>query len=91
MASHSYFRFDDDNDINYKSRVSCQKGPTRHAYAWQIRPFWQDNLEILSQSSKKKSISWELFHGYFIKSVCVTLTAARHFMGGSLLTAVLTP
>ena len=24
------------------SRVSCQKGPTRHAYAWQIRPFWQD-------------------------------------------------
>ena len=24
------------------SRVSCQKGPTRHAYAWQIGPFWQD-------------------------------------------------
>ena len=21
-------------------RVSCQKGPTRHAYAWQIGPFW---------------------------------------------------
>ena len=28
------------------SMVSCQKGPTRHAYAWQIGPFWQDNLDI---------------------------------------------
>ena len=27
------------------SRVSCQKGPTRHAYAWWIGPFWQDTLE----------------------------------------------
>ena len=27
---------------NLISRVSCQKGPTRHAYAWQIGPFWQD-------------------------------------------------
>ena len=26
------------------SRVSSQKGPTRHAYAWQIGPFWQDTL-----------------------------------------------
>ena len=25
--------------------VSCQKGPTRHAYAWQIGPFYQDTLE----------------------------------------------
>ena len=29
------------------SRVSCQKGPTRHAYAWQIGPFWQDILDLL--------------------------------------------
>ena len=28
------------------SRVSCQKGPTRHACAWQIGPFWQDTLDI---------------------------------------------
>ena len=28
------------------SRVSCQKGPTRHAYEWQIGPFWQDTLDI---------------------------------------------
>ena len=29
------------------SRVSWQKGPTRHAFAWQIGPFWQDTLELL--------------------------------------------
>ena len=28
------------------SRVSCQKGPTRHAYARQIGPFWQDTLDM---------------------------------------------
>ena len=28
------------------SRVSCQKGTTHHAYAWQIGPFWQDTLDI---------------------------------------------
>ena len=32
--------------IKSKSAVSYQKGPTRHAYAWQIGPFWQDILEI---------------------------------------------
>ena len=30
------------------SRVSCQKGPTHHAYAWLIGPFWQDTLDIHS-------------------------------------------
>ena len=28
------------------SMVSCQKDPTRHAYALQIWPFWQDTLDI---------------------------------------------
>ena len=28
------------------SMVSCQKGPTRHAYAWQIGPFWQGTLVV---------------------------------------------
>ena len=28
------------------SMVSCQKGPTRHAYARQIGPFWQDTLDM---------------------------------------------
>ena len=26
--------------------VSCQKGPTRHAYAWQIGPFLQDTIDM---------------------------------------------
>ena len=26
--------------------VSCQEGPTRHAYAWQIGPFLQDTLDM---------------------------------------------
>ena len=36
----------DDVIMKCKSMVSCQKGPTRHAYAWQIGPFWQDTLEM---------------------------------------------
>ena len=34
----------------HRLRVSCQKGPTRHAYAWQIGPFWQDILEHILHS-----------------------------------------
>ena len=30
--------------------VSCQKGPTGHAYAWPIGPFWQDTLKIWQAS-----------------------------------------
>ena len=30
----------------HMSMVSCYKGPTRHAYAWQIGPFWQDTLDV---------------------------------------------
>ena len=33
--------------FGYNSKVSCKKGPTRHAYAWQIGPFWQDTLEYI--------------------------------------------
>ena len=32
--------------VNTISRVSCQKGPTRHAYAWQVGPFWQDTIDM---------------------------------------------
>ena len=34
----------------HRLRVSCQKGPTCHAYAWQIGPFWQDILEHILHS-----------------------------------------
>ena len=37
--------------MNHNSILSCQKGPTRHAYAWQIGPFWQDTLELLAKFS----------------------------------------
>ena len=37
-----------DNWVTFISRVSCQKNPTRHAYAWQIGPFWQDTLDLCS-------------------------------------------
>ena len=45
---------------NYKknSRVSCQKGPTRHAYAWQIGPFWQDTFELTKLSHKMIQQLW---------------------------------
>ena len=33
--------------INHISMVFCQKGPTRHAYVWQIGPFWQDTLNMM--------------------------------------------
>ena len=32
------------------SMASRQKGPTRHAYAWQIGPFWQDTLDLKMKS-----------------------------------------
>ena len=35
-----------DKSLQLISSVSCQKGPTRHAYAWQIGPFWQDTLDL---------------------------------------------
>ena len=34
------------NMFTLTSMVSCQKGPSRHAYAWQIGPFWQDTLDM---------------------------------------------
>ena len=37
------------NEIVYAwpiSMVTCQKGPTRHAYAWQIEPFWRDTFDL---------------------------------------------
>ena len=47
------------------SMVSCQKGPTRHAYAWQIGPFLQDNLDIT------EAFIMEKYHGKHNKIHCV--------------------
>ena len=51
--------------------VSCQKGPSRHAYTWQIGPFWQDTL------AWNKPLSLAIYVGDMIpptiptQSVCV--------------------
>ena len=37
--------------------VSCQKGPTRHAYALQIGPFWQDTLDV--STSFGNDLAWK--------------------------------
>ena len=38
--------------------VSCQKGPTRHAYAWQIGPFWEDTLEKTIMVARHVTLEW---------------------------------
>ena len=38
------------------SIVSCQKGPTRHAYAWQIGPSWQDTIDM------KNTFYYQIWH-----------------------------
>ena len=44
------------------SMVSCQKGPTRHAYAWQIGPFWQDTFDVfIKKCIKTLSAKWRPF------------------------------
>ena len=39
--------------MNTYPRVSYQKGPTGHAYTWQIGPFWQDTLNTWVCVKKK--------------------------------------
>ena len=45
------------------SMVSCQKGSTRHAYAWQIGPFWQDTLDT---RTKERHPMWGLWLAYLV-------------------------
>ena len=37
----------------------AKKGPTLHAYAWQIRPFWQDTLDLVPPAVRQ-TVGW--FH-----------------------------
>ena len=46
--------------------VSCQKGPTRHAYAWQIGPFWQDTLELLCPQWIPNHVDFTINRGSYI-------------------------
>ena len=47
------------------SRVSCQKGSTRHAYAWQIGPFWQETLDV--------SRGIQRFENFYVNAVILDL------------------
>ena len=42
--------------------VSCQKGSTCHAYAWQVGPFWQDTLDENQTASNAESVSMPWSH-----------------------------
>ena len=54
------------------SMVSCQKGPTCHAYAWQIGPFWQDTLDICHPLRSIRSCHTFLYWLPLIHSSSVT-------------------
>ena len=58
--SDYYSLYSSFNSILKRSMVACQKGPTRHAYAWPIGPFWQDTLEIRIRLYKHSLLDiWE--------------------------------
>ena len=44
--------------VNVMSMVSCQKGPTHHAHAWQIGPFWQDTLNVCMPGTYATNHVW---------------------------------
>ena len=46
----------------HTSMVSHPNRPTRHAYAWQIGPFWQDTLDITVMLHEHDDVSnyWQL-------------------------------
>ena len=46
------------------SRVSCQKGPTSHAYTWQIGPFWQDTIDYYIRGQHLKGWRGQCFPKY---------------------------
>ena len=59
------------------SMVSCHKGPTCHAYAWQIGPFWQDTIDIfyIIPWHWQSSWSWKsssLTHWGRVTHICVS-------------------
>ena len=50
--------------------VSCQKDPTRHAYAWHIGTFGQDTLELWKNGPCKYAQKW-----FFLVFCCDKLLA----------------
>ena len=59
--------------------VSCQKGPTRHAYAWQIGPFWQDTLDIsCAYIQHVQYIPWNMHMALLGIPSCIVLLWLYH-------------
>ena len=52
------------------SMVSCQKDPARHAYAWQIGPYWQDTLDMYPHPDEKQ---------HWVFSIAVNLLPKAYF------------
>ena len=65
--------------LTHISMVSCQKGPTRHAYAWQIGPFWQDTIDICGTEAGSVSKSYNRDSNYKIVIRCLTSTTEDIF------------
>ena len=65
------------------SMVSCQKGPTCHACAWQIGPFWQDTLVIWKSFPCYDIISWPgrwcMSHQHLSSKTVMLSTLTTHF------------
>ena len=67
------------NSYNVISRVSCQKGPTHHAYAWQIGPFWQDTLDMWHHlPMSDRNITEVPFHLYQISMLDSIIEEIAH-------------
>ena len=63
------------------SMVSYQKCPTRHAYAWQIGPFWLDALEYVhSVSANCPSVNWKLGSQTCSSTTCAQNICHRDLM-----------
>ena len=66
--------------VTHMSRVSCQKGPTHHAYAWQIGPFWQDTLDVgipVSQAQPALMVIKLPRHPWRVKA-SISITPMKH-------------
>ena len=87
---HNLWRIFKMHHVKLWSMVSCQKGPTCNAYAWQIGPFWQDTLVIsLQLISASLELHWDCFifyksHINFHVLICSNLSTLVHYTSASI-------
>ena len=64
--------------IECKHQIVCimPKGPTHHAYEWQIGPFWQDTIEISITSAPSGTRTY-LQHIFGFDGLIVCLISAK--------------